>query len=130
MKIGTRMPGFARDVGFEAYAEWLAENDFDAVDTPPLTREIADTCSRLGLSIGTCDAMGDGVLSADAEVRRKGLSTLKREISATAEHGGTPASPCSARTIELARELRHSRYSGWSIRRSSPMPRTRACESP
>ena len=88
MKIGTRMPGFARDVGFEAYAEWLAENDFDAVDTPPLTREIADTCSRLGLSIGTCDAMGDGVLSADAEVRRKGLSTLKREISATAEHGG------------------------------------------
>ena len=41
MKIGTRLPGFAREIGFDAYCEWLAENDFDAVDTPVLTAEIA-----------------------------------------------------------------------------------------
>ena len=88
MEIGTRIPGFARDISFGAYAEWLVENDFDAVDTPPLTREIAHTCKRLGLSIGSCDAIGEGVLSADASVRGKAVSKLKREISATAEHGG------------------------------------------
>ena len=26
MKIGTRMPGFARDIGFDGYCEWLAES--------------------------------------------------------------------------------------------------------
>ena len=27
MKIGTRMPPFAGKVGFDSYAEWLAENE-------------------------------------------------------------------------------------------------------
>ena len=39
MKIGTRLPGFAGQIGFEAFAEWLADSGFDAVDTPVLTRQ-------------------------------------------------------------------------------------------
>ena len=41
MKIGTRMPPFAGKVGFDTYAEWLAENGFEAIDTPLLTKEMA-----------------------------------------------------------------------------------------
>ena len=88
MKIGTRIPGFAREIGFEAYAGWLAENDFDAIDTPPLTAEIASTCKGLGLALGTCDARAGGLLSADAALRRKALSTLKKDLAAIAKHGG------------------------------------------
>ena len=88
MKIGTRIPGFAREIGFEAYAGWLAENGFDAIDTPPLTAEIASTCSALGLARGTCDARAGGLLSADAVLRRKALGTLKKDLTAIAKHGG------------------------------------------
>jgi sugar phosphate isomerase/epimerase len=88
MKIGTRLPGFAGKIGFDAYAAWLAENDFDAVDTPVLTRQIAQTCDKLGLGIGTCDGRANGLLSVDAAKRRKALSLLKIDISAIARHGG------------------------------------------
>lgn len=88
MKIGTRLPGFAGQIGFDAFAEWLADSGFDAVDTPVLTRQIARTCERLGLAIGTCDGRQGGLLSADAATRRKSLSNLKRDISAIARHGG------------------------------------------
>ena len=88
MKIGTRLPGFAGQIGFDAYAAWLAENGFDAVDTPVLTRQIARTCEKLGLAIGTCDGRAGGLLSADAATRRKALSTLKKDLSAIARHGG------------------------------------------
>jgi sugar phosphate isomerase/epimerase len=88
MKIGTRLPGFAGQIGFDAYAEWLADNGFDAVDTPVLTQQIARTCERLGLALGTSDARQGGLLSADAATRRKALSTLKKDISAIARHGG------------------------------------------
>lgn len=88
MKIGTRLPGFARDIGFEAYAEWLSDNDFDAVDTPPLTAQIARTVRNLGLSLGTCDARAGGLLSKDAARRRQGLSSLKKDLTAIGRHGG------------------------------------------
>jgi sugar phosphate isomerase/epimerase len=87
MKIGTRMPPFSRQTGFDGYAAWLAQNGFDAIDTPPLTREIARSCQRHGLSIGTCDG-GGNVLSRDAAKRRKGLSAYKQSLSAIARHGG------------------------------------------
>ena len=50
MKIGTRMPPFSHQIGFDAYAAWLAENGFGAVDTPPLTRQICPylRATRLG----------------------------------------------------------------------------------
>ncbi len=88
MKIGTRLPGFAREIGFDAYCEWLAENDFDAIDTPLLTSEIARTCRRLGLAIGTCDAGAGGLLSQDKAKSRKALSSLKKDLTAIAKHGG------------------------------------------
>ena len=88
MKIGTRLPGFAGQIGFDAYAEWLAECGFDAVDTPVLTRDIAKTCDRMGLAIGTCDGRAGGLISADAATRRKALSTLKKDLSAIARYGG------------------------------------------
>ena len=58
MKIGTRMPPFSSQIGFDAYAAWLAENGFGAIDTPLLTRQIARTCERLGLAIGSSDGGG------------------------------------------------------------------------
>ncbi|MBT3346796.1 MAG: sugar phosphate isomerase/epimerase [Gemmatimonadetes bacterium] len=88
MRIGTRMPGFAREIGFDGYCAWLAENEFDAVDTPPLTADIARTCKRHGLAIGTSDANAGGLLSRDAAKRRKGLSELKKQLTAIAKNGG------------------------------------------
>ena len=88
MKIGTRLPGFAREIGFDVFCQWLAESGFEAVDTPVLTREIAKTCERSGLAIGTCDARAGGLLSPDAATRRTALSTLKKDLSAIARHGG------------------------------------------
>jgi sugar phosphate isomerase/epimerase len=110
MKIGTRLPGFAGAMGFDGYCEWLADNGFDAVDTPPLTAPMAKTCKRLGLAIGTCDARAGGLLSADAAQRRKALSELKKDLSAIAKHGGHtyfailgPADPTQGRgkTFEI-----------------------------
>jgi sugar phosphate isomerase/epimerase len=88
MKIGTRMPPFAREIGFEAYASWLAENGFEAIDTPLLSKEMAKTCQQLGLSIGTSDAPSGGLLSRDAAKRRKALSTLKKALTTIAKNGG------------------------------------------
>ena len=87
MKIGTRMPPFAGAIGFDSYAAWLAENGFGAVDTPQLPRAIARTCDRFGLEMGSSDGVGR-VLSRDAAVRRKGLSDIKKSLSAIARHGG------------------------------------------
>ena len=87
MKIGTRMPPFAGASGFDNYAAWLAENGFGAVDTPQLTRAFARTCDRRGLEMGSSDG-GGSVLSRDAAVRRKGLSDIKKSLSAIARHGG------------------------------------------
>jgi len=88
MKIGTRLPGFAGDIGFDGYCAWLADNEFDAVDTPPLTAQIARTCAQYGLAIGTCDAGAGALLSRDAAKRRKALSELKKQLTAMAKHGG------------------------------------------
>ena len=110
MKIGTRLPGFARDLGFDGYCKWLAENGFDAVDTPLLTAQVARTCADLSLTIGTCDVRGGGLLSNDAAQRRKALNALKRDLTAIARHGGTtcftvlaPAEPTQSRaeTFEI-----------------------------
>ncbi|MFH1570631.1 MAG: sugar phosphate isomerase/epimerase [Gemmatimonadota bacterium] len=114
MRIGTHLPGFARQIGFDAYAEWLAENEFDAVDTPPPTADTARTLKRLGLAYGTCDGRAPGLLSADAARRRAGLSALKKDLSAIARHGGhtyfallmpdEPSQP-RARTFEIFCEV-------------------------
>tara|TARA_Y100000758_G_C16044082_1_gene419224 strand:+ start:504 stop:1367 length:864 start_codon:yes stop_codon:yes gene_type:complete len=87
MKIATRMPPFARQIGFDGFAAWLAENGFDAVDTPQLTREIAKTCKQLGLALGSSDG-GASVLSRDAAKRRKGISEYKKSLTAIAKNGG------------------------------------------
>ena len=88
MKIGTRLPPLSREIGFKAYVEWLAENGFDAVDTSPLTGEIARIVKKNGLALGSCDGGAGGLLSEDAAKRRKGLSSLKKDLSAIARNGG------------------------------------------
>ena len=88
LKIGARPPGFASQIGFDGFAEWLADNEFGAIDTPLLTPDIASTCKRLGLTIGTSDARGSGLLSADAGIRRKALSVLKKDLTTIARNGG------------------------------------------
>ena len=88
LRIGARPPGFAGQIGFDGFAEWLADNEFGAIDTPLLTPDIASTCKRLGLTIGTSDARGSGLLSADAGIRRKALSVLKKDLTTIARNGG------------------------------------------
>ncbi|MGY8823060.1 MAG: sugar phosphate isomerase/epimerase family protein [Candidatus Latescibacterota bacterium] len=88
MKIGTRMPPFSRQIGFDSYAEWLADNGFDAIDTPLLTKDMAKTCQRLGLEIGTSDAGSNGLLSRDGAKSRKALAALKKDLTAIAKNGG------------------------------------------
>ena len=82
------MPPFAGKVGFDSYAEWLAENGFEAIDTPLLTKEMASKCADLGLAIGTCDAGSGGLLSKDAAKRRAALSQLKKDLTTIAKNGG------------------------------------------
>ena len=79
MKIGTRMPPFSHQIGFDAYAAWLADNGFGAVDTPPLTRQIARTCERLGLAIGSSDGGGQ-VLSPRRSQTPQGLGRDQKEL--------------------------------------------------
>ena len=88
LKVGARPPGFAGETGFDGFAEWLSENGFGAVDTPLLTSEIAATCKRVGLEIGTSDARGNGLLSVDEGKRGNALATLKKDLSGMARHGG------------------------------------------
>ena len=88
MKIGTRVPPFAYEIGFEKYANWLAENGFEAVDTPALTADIARICATNRLEIGSCDATDLGLLSKDAAIRRKALTQFKKHISAIKRFGG------------------------------------------
>ena len=87
MKIGTRMPPFSIKSALTPMLGWLADNGFGAVDTPLLTRQIARTCERLGLAIGSSDGGGQ-VLTRDAAKRRKGLSEIKKSLSAISRHGG------------------------------------------
>ena len=70
MKIGTRLPGFAGEIGFDAYAAWLADNGFEAVDTPTPNRQIARTLEQQGLAYGSCDGRASGLLSDSAATRR------------------------------------------------------------
>ena len=43
---------------------------------------------KLGLVIGTCDGRSGGLLSADPVAQRQGLSSIKKDLSAIAKHGG------------------------------------------
>jgi sugar phosphate isomerase/epimerase len=114
MKLSSRLPGFAREIGFEAFASWLAESGFDAIDTPVPTREIAQACKKAGLAYGTCDARAGGLLGADAAKRKQALSTLKKDLSAIAQFGGhtyfallmpdDPSQP-RAKTFEIFRQV-------------------------
>lgn len=114
MKIGTRLPPFAGKIGFEAYVAWLAENGFEAVDTPPLTREIARIVEKHGLALGTCDGRAPGLLSKDPGRRKAGLNALRKDLSAIARFGGhtyfallmpdDPAMP-RAQTFEIFQEV-------------------------
>lgn len=114
MKIGTRLPPFSNQVGFDGYVAWLVSHGFEAVDTPPLTAEIARTCSKHGIAIGTSDGRAPGLLAAEEAKRRQGLDSLKADLSAIAAHGGTtyfalliPDDPAQgrARTFDIFREV-------------------------
>ena len=40
MKIGLRIPGTARELPFDEFCRWCADNGFDAVDISSVTPEI------------------------------------------------------------------------------------------
>jgi sugar phosphate isomerase/epimerase len=88
MKIGLRMPGTARELGFEKFCRWCAETGYQAVDVGVVTPEIAKTASAAGLALGTSDLPGvRELLSADAAKQAAGAESAKGAIRAAAEHG-------------------------------------------
>jgi sugar phosphate isomerase/epimerase len=88
MKIGLRIPGTARELGFEQFCRWCAETGFQAVDVGVVTPEIAATVKSAGLVIGTSDLPGTReLLSADPAKQAQGAETAKAAIKAAADNG-------------------------------------------
>lgn len=95
MKIGMRIPGMGRELGFEGVARWAAEVGLGSIDTPPLTPEIKQTMDRFGLEVGTFDAPGVGdTLSPDPEKRAAGVAQLQQSIRQSAALGGKTVFVC------------------------------------
>ena len=45
MKIGLRIPGAGRQMPFETFCRWCADNGFDAIDIGEVTPETVKTAS-------------------------------------------------------------------------------------
>lgn len=87
MKIGLRIPGTARELPFDEFCRWCADNGFDAVDISSVTPEIVGTARDAGLDIGTVDMPGTGdLLSVDKSQQAAGAEAAKAAIQAAADN--------------------------------------------
>ena len=81
MKVGLRIPGTARELPFDEFCRWCADNGFDAVDVSSVTPEIVETARDAGLAIGTADMPGTGdLLSVDKSQQAAGAEAAKAAI--------------------------------------------------
>ena len=88
MKIGVRMPPMGREMGIEAFCEWLAENGFETLDTGPLSPAIVAAMEKSGIGIGSVDAKPwNEVLSPDEATRRKAVADFKESLTTSAGLG-------------------------------------------
>ncbi|MBI3920742.1 MAG: sugar phosphate isomerase/epimerase [Armatimonadetes bacterium] len=97
MKIGVRYPGMAGELGFEGLCAWLKENGFEALDTPPLDKDMKKAMEAAGLALGTVDmdfgAVGKA-LSADKAKRREGVAAIKKGMTRAASLGAHTIFTC------------------------------------
>ena len=78
MKIGLRIPGTARQLPFEDFCKWCADNGFEAVDIGEATPEVVKTARDAGLEIGTADLPGTReLLSTKKSTQKSGAQKAK-----------------------------------------------------
>lgn len=90
MKIGFRIPGKARELGFDQLCGWAARTGFGSVDLPSATAENTATARAAGLEIGTVDLPATrDLISADPAKQAAGAEACKKSIAAAADNGCT-----------------------------------------
>lgn len=110
MKIGMRIPGKMRQMGYDALAAWAKEVGLEAVDLPSPDAEAKAALDRAGLAVGSVDVRGIGAsLSKDEKVRAEGVAQIKEDIDTMASLGMTtlfccliPADPATPRAESFA----------------------------
>jgi sugar phosphate isomerase/epimerase len=90
MKIGVRCNPLHLKEDFPALVQWLADNDFDAVDLMSPDPADKDLCDKAGLAVGSFDAPSlRKTLSEDESERAEAAESLKAEVSQAAGAGLT-----------------------------------------
>jgi sugar phosphate isomerase/epimerase len=88
MKIGLRIPGAARQMPFETFCRWCADNGFEAIDIGEVKPEVVKAVRDAGLVVGTADLPGvRDLLSADRSKQKAGAEAAKTAIQAAADNG-------------------------------------------
>ncbi|MDE2888991.1 MAG: sugar phosphate isomerase/epimerase [Gemmatimonadota bacterium] len=97
MHVGMRIPPMGRELGLEGVVAWASECGFGSVDVPEVDAGVRGTFDRAELAIGTVDwGVGGGLLSQDAEVRKRAVAAMKRRIHDTGVHGSGVVFLCLA----------------------------------
>lgn len=88
MKIGVRCNPLVLKEDFKGLVEWLAENEFDAVDLMSPDPDAKAACDAAGIEIGSFDAPSlRHILTDDEEARSKAAKQMKDEITQAAKLG-------------------------------------------
>lgn len=94
-QIGMRIPPKIGAEGISQTARWAAEAGLDILDVPQLTPEIKQACEQAGIGIGSVDAQQTSkLLSRDEAVRGDAVESVKRQMSAISELGGSVMFMC------------------------------------
>src|SRR5688500_17834039 len=88
MKIGFRIPGKAKELGFEELCRWAVNTGFQSIDLSSPDPEQIKTAQAAGLEIGTIDLPGTrDIISADPAKQSAGVQAARAAIAATADSG-------------------------------------------
>ncbi len=90
MEVGVRIPPCAGPMGFAKFAEWAAEEGFQAIDVRAVEDDTKRVLAGNGLKLGTVDLVGWAALVEPDEAKQaEGLEQLKPVVAAAAEAGAT-----------------------------------------
>lgn len=80
--IGMRIPPSMQKHSLEQVFQWAAhEAGLDVIDVPYIDDEVVAMCNRVGISIGSVDAIDpSGTLSSSAEHRREAVENMQAQI--------------------------------------------------
>src|SRR5687767_3810414 len=88
MKIGFRIPGRAKELGFEELCRWATSTGFQSIDLSTPDPEQINSARAAGLEIGTIDLPGTrDMISADPAKQSAGVEAARAAIAATADNG-------------------------------------------